>query len=166
MNMKHALLIAIFLAAAGFLQHVTHELCHIIAGKLVGLELVRVEWFSHHGGTKVVFGDEETVIRNSDVHVPKEWIIINLAGIAGTTLLAYLFAGIYLLLPLGYPKLLFWVLSGMFLIADAGYAVLCAFAESGDLYLVHKRFRNSRAIRLTAAQLLAVNLLVFLFLSL
>lgn len=163
--MKTFLIITLFLLISGLMQHVIHEILHLAVGKCVGLSVKHVTWFSHRSGTKVTFQDEDAVIRNSDHHIPKEWIIMNLAGIIGTTLAAYIFVLIYLLLPLNLCKLFFWVLSAVFLMSDAGYAVLCAFAGSGDLYLVSKYFHNSILIKLISVCMLIVNLTIFIVIT-
>lgn len=163
--MKTAFIILIFLVVSGALQHITHEAFHIAVGKLSGLTLTGFKPFSHHGGSKVTFKGEEEVINNSDVSIPKEWIVMNLAGIVGTTLLAYVFVPIYILLPAGYTKLFFWVLSAMFLVTDPGYAALCSFSKSGDLYLVSKYFKNSIFIKIISVSILFLNIMIFIALS-
>ena len=160
--MKNTFIIILFIVMSGLLQHITHEMFHVLVGKLVGLSVINIKWFSYHGGTKVTFKDEDEIINKSDGHIPKEWVVMNLAGIVGTTIMAYLFVFIYLILPIGYIKLLFWILSAMFLIADSGYSVLCSFGNGGDLYLVNKYFNNSIFIKLISIAILIVNLIVFI----
>ena len=164
-NIKIVFLIIVFLVISGLLQHIIHEMLHILVGKLLGLYVVSVNWLSYHGGTKITFKGEEKVINISDENIPKKWIIMNLAGIIGTTLLAYIFVLIYSLLPKGYIKLFFWVLSAMFLVADSGYSVLCSFSKSGDLYLVSKYFKNSIYIKIISILLLTLNIIIFIFIS-
>lgn len=162
--MKNILIIILFLAMSALLHHITHEIFHIIVGKLVGLSLVSVKWFSFHGGTKVTFKGEDE-ITNSKYNIPKEWVIMSLAGMIGTTVISYLFVAIYLILPIGYIKLLFWVLSAAFLINDPGYAVICSFGNSGDLYLVNKYFNNRITIKFISIIILMVNLIIFICIS-
>lgn len=163
--MKSFLIIILFFVVSVLLQHITHELFHIIVGKIVGLSLVSVKWFTYHGGTKVTFKGEEEIINSSDNNIPKEWVIENLAGIIGTTIMSYIFVVIYLILPIGYIKLLFWLLSAAFLVNDPGYAVLCSFGNSGDLYLVNKYFNNNILIKLISITVLIVNVIVFVLIS-
>ena len=108
--MKIVFITILFVIVSALLQHITHEIFHIVVGKLVGLSLVSVKWFTFHGGTKVTFKGEEEIISCNNGSIPKEWIIENLAGIIGTTVMSYIFVIIYLILPTGYVKLLFWVL--------------------------------------------------------
>ncbi len=77
--MKTFLIITLFLLISGMMQHIIHEMLHLAVGKCVGLSVEHVTWFSHHGGTKVTFQDEDAVIRNSDHSIPKQWIMMNLA---------------------------------------------------------------------------------------
>jgi hypothetical protein len=160
--MKTYIIIAVFLVISGLMQHFTHELMHIIAGRLCGLSLVSVKWFGSHGGTKVTFEGEEEVLKRCGEGVPWEWVVMNIAGIAGTTALAYLFTAVYLLLPAGYAKLFFWVLSAMFLVTDAGYSVICAFGDCGDLYLVNRYLKKEKLMKLASVLLLALNIAVFI----
>ena len=160
---KVAIIIILFIIISGLLQHIIHELLHIIVGKLLGLELLSVKWFTYHGGTKVTFKDEDIILSNRDDKIPKQWIIMNLAGIVGTTVLAYIFVLVYWVLPMGYLKLLFWVLSAMFLITDSGYSVISSFGNNGgDLYLVKRFFNNSIYIKLISITTLIVNLMIFI----
>ena len=159
---KVAIIIILFIIISGLLQHIIHELLHIIVGKLLGLELLSVKWFTYHGGTKVTFKDEDIILSNRDDKIPKQWIIMNLAGIVGTTVLAYIFVLVYWVLPMGYLKLLFWVLSAMFLITDSLYSVISSFGNGGDLYLVNRFFNNSIYIKLISITTLIVNLMIFI----
>ena len=159
---KITVMILIFIVVSGLLQHIAHETFHIVIGKLSGLTLISAKLFTYHGGTKVTFKDEEEVINNSDECIPKKWIIMNLAGIIGTTSIAYIIILIYSLLPIGYIKLFFWVLSAMFLVTDSGYSVICSFSKSGDLYLVSKYFKNSIFIKIISISLLILNIMIFI----
>ena len=90
---------------------------------------------------------------------------MNLAGIIGTTSIAYIILLIYSLLPIGYIKLFFWVLSAMFLVTDSGYSVICSFSKSGDLYLVSKYFKNSIFIKIISISMLILNIMIFISIS-
>ena len=160
--MEKVAIIILFIIISGLLQHIIHELLHIIVGKLLGLELLSVKWFSYHGGTKVTFKDEDIILSNRDDKIPKQWIIMNLAGIVGTTVLAYIFVLVYWVLTMGYLKLLFWVLSAMFLITDSGYSVISSFGNNGDLYLVNRFFNNSIYIKFISITTLVANLIIFI----
>ena len=50
--MEKVAIIILFIIISGLLQHIIHELLHIIVGKLLGLELLSVKWFSYHGERK------------------------------------------------------------------------------------------------------------------
>ena len=118
--MHKTVVIIIFLMISCVLQHVSHELLHVFIGKKMGLSINKIQWFTYHGGTKVYFeGEEQVVELNRDI--PKEWIYMNLAGIIGTTIFAYLFCAIYFLLDIGYLKLFMWELATIFLLTDSSY---------------------------------------------
>ena len=161
--MKTAFVIVLFFAVSGLTYHICHELFHIIAGRICGLSLISVKWFSFHGGTKVTFKGEEDIINSNEV--PRSWLIMSLAGIIGTTLMSYIFVLVYLLLPVGYVKLLFWVLSATFLISDPGYSVLCSLSGTGDLYLISRQFNNSILIKIISVTVLAADLIVFIIIT-
>lgn len=162
MTMNTRLLIVLFIVISVLMYHVLHELMHVIAGRMAGLELESIKWFSYHGGTKVTFKGEEKVLAECEKSVPKAWVIMSLAGIVGTTMTGYISVGVFYLLPVGYAKLFMWVLSAIFLLNDAGYSVLCAFADSGDLYLVNRYFRKTGALKLISVMLLTINILIFI----
>ena len=162
--MKYYVLLLIFTAAAGLSCHIIHELLHIIVGKICGLRLVSVEWFRAHGGTKVTFENEQEVTGESDSNVSKAWLYMNLAGITGTTLLAYIFVIVFRILPPGYPKLFFMVISRLFLIVDPAYAVLCAFGSVGDLYLVNRALgKKAYLTRVISVSVMIINIALFIF---
>lgn len=154
--MQKAIIIIIFLLVSCVLQHVSHELLHVFVGKKLGLSIIKIQWFTYHGGTKVFFEGEEQVIE-SDEDIHKEWIYMNLAGIIGTTIFAYLFCVIYFLLNIGYLKLFMWVLATIFLLTDSSYALVCAFGNCGDFYLVNKKLKNKNILRCLSVLLFVFN---------
>ncbi len=125
------------------IQHVTHEILHLIVGKCFGLKFLRIQWLTYHGGTKVFFDNEPDLSAKTE-NISKKWVYMSAAGIIGTNILAYVFVLIYYLLPIGYCKLFIWVLSIFFLITDSGYAVLGSAGNFGDTYLIRKFHKWSR----------------------
>ncbi len=155
--MLRIVLIIIFFIISVLLQHVTHELMHVFVGKKQGFVITKIQWFTYHGGTKVFVEGEEEVV-NGDVPITKAWVYMNAAGIFGTTLLAYVFWGIYLLFPMGYLKLFLWELAMVFLLTDCGYFLLCAFGDCGDMYLVNKYLgAKSKWIKVCAVAVFVMN---------
>ena len=154
--MYKTILIILFLMVSCLLQHISHELLHIFVGKKMGLSINKIQWFTYHGGTKVFFDGEEQILE-SDRDIPKEWIYMNLAGIIGTTIFAYLFCIIYFLLNIGYLKLFMWVLTTIFLLTDSSYALVCAFGNCGDFYLVNKKLKNKNILRCLSVLLFVFN---------
>lgn len=148
---------------SGAIQHIVHELFHLIIGKLNGLKFIRIQWLTYHGGTKVFFEDEPDLSKESK-NIPKKWVYMSAAGIVGTTALAYIFSVIYYFIPLGYCKLFMWVLSIFFLVTDSGYALLGSAGNFGDTYLIGKYFKLSRAqMTLLSLPLFIANICVLNF---
>ena len=153
--MYKTILIILFLIVSCLLQHISHELLHIFVGKKMGLSINKIQWFTYHGGTKVFFDGEEQILE-SDRDIPKEWIYMNLAGIIGTTILAYIFCVLYFLLGVGYLKLFIWELAMIFLLTDSSYALVCSFGNCGDFYLVNKKYNRKNLLR-------CLSVLIFIF---
>ena len=111
--MQKFLIIVIFMIVSTLLQHISHEMLHVIVGKYNGLKLIKIQWFTYHGGTKVFFEDEPN-FTEKEVNISKEWMYMSAAGIVGTSILAYMLFILFNLLPLGYLKLFMWVLTIFF----------------------------------------------------
>ena len=141
--MQRLLIIVIFMFISAVIQHVSHEMLHVIVGKLNGLKLVKIQWFTYHGGTKVFFENEPDFTMET-FYISKEWLYMSAAGIVGTNVLAYLFLMLFYILPIGYLKLFVWVLTIFFLLTDSAYAVVGSMANCGDTYLIRKYFKFFR----------------------
>lgn len=153
--MHKTILIILFLIVSCLLQHVSYEFLHVFGAKKMGLTIKKIQWFTCHGGTKVFIDGEEQILA-SDRDIPKEWIYMNLAGIIGTTILAYMFCVLYFLLGIGYLKLFIWELAMIFLLTDSSYALVCSFGNCGDFYLVNKKFNRKNLLR-------CLSVLIFIF---
>ena len=161
--MKYYIILLSLVLISALLCHITHELLHVLIGKICGLKLVSIEWFKYHGGTKVTFENEQEITDDSNSNIPKAWTWETLAGIAGNTLLAYFFIIVYSFMVSGYIKLFFWVMALMYLICDSGYAVLSAFSNSGDLYLVNKALgKRAYLTKILSVILLMINISIFI----
>ena len=154
--MTKTIIIVFFLIIGCLLQHVSHELLHVFVAKKTGLTVKRIQWFTYHGGTKVFIDGEEQIL-GSDGDVPKEWVYTNLAGIIGTTILAYIFCAIYFLLDVGYLKLFIWELAMIFLLTDSSYALICSFGNCGDFYLVNKKFNRINLLKCLSVLIFIIN---------
>lgn len=157
--MHKTIMIIIFLIISCLLQHVSHELLHIFVGKKMGFSINKIQWFTYHGGTKVFFDGEEQIVELEE-DIPKEWIYMNLAGIIGTTIFAYLFCIVYFLLDIGYLKLFMWELATIFLLTDSSYALVCSFGNCGDLFLVNKNLKRKSTFRCLSVLLFVSNCFV------
>ena len=142
--MQRILIIIIFMFICALIQHVSHEMLHVIVGKLNGLKLIKIQWFTYHGGTKVFF-ENEPDFTTETFNISKEWVYMSAAGIVGTNVLAYIYLLLFYILPFGYLKLFIWVLTIIFLLTDSGYAVVGSMGNFGDTYLIRKYFKFSRA---------------------
>lgn len=154
--MYKTILIIVFLIISCLLQHFSHELLHVFVAKRMGLLVNKIQWFTYHGGTKVYIDGEEQVLE-LDRDIPKGWIYTNLAGIVGTTILAYLFCVVYFFLDIGYLKLFMWELAMIFLLTDSSYALVCSFGNCGDFYLVNKKFKSKNVLRCLSVLLFSFN---------
>ncbi len=162
--MKKIIIIALFSCISVLIQHVIHELSHVFIGRTQGLKVEKIQWFTYHGGTKVFFSGEEKIL-NHESPITKQWIYMNIAGVVSTTLLAYVFMGLYYIVPVNYLKLFLWILSIFFLLTDSSYAMLCAFGNCGDLYMVNEYLGKKRYIaKLLVLLVFAVNCLLVYFL--
>ncbi len=157
--MTKAIITILFLIVSCLLQHISHELLHVFVGKRMGLTLNKIQWFTFHGGTKVFFDGEEQILE-LDKDIPKEWIYTNLAGVIGTTILAYLFCAVYFLLDIGYLKLFMWELGMVFLLTDSSYALVCSFGNCGDLFSVNKNLKSKSTLRCLSVLLFVLNCFV------
>ena len=115
--MKKFFIIALFLIISVLIQHVTHELLHVLVGRLMGFKLKRIQWFSYYGGTRVFFENEPEISDDSS-DIPKEWFLTSAAGIVGTTLLGYISVFIFAVIPTNLFRLFMWVLSIMLMLTD------------------------------------------------
>mgnify|MGYP006383503253 CR=1 FL=1 len=162
MTIKRILIIILFMIISGALQHVTHELLHLIIGKLNGLKFLKIQWLTYHGGTKVFFENEPDFGKSEEFS--KSWVYMSSAGIIGTTVLAYFFVVIYCFIPLGYFKLFMWVLSIFFLVTDSGYALLGSIGNFGDTYLIKKYYKLGRTqMTLLSLPLFILNICILYF---
>jgi hypothetical protein len=163
--MKYYAVISVFIS--GLLYHIVHELSHVIVGKICGLKLVKIEWFSRrHRGTKITFENEEIIIDESNHDIPKAWLFTNMAGITATIFIGYILTIIFLLLPPDHIRLSVWAAAAIFLLCDAGYAVLGAFNNSGDLYIINKYLgKKSYLTKIISVIILIFNVMLFVMIT-
>lgn len=153
--MKKILIIILFLIISVLIQHVTHELLHVLVGRLMGFSLKRIQWFTYYGGTRVFF-ENEPEISDEATDVPKEWFLTSAAGIVGTTLLGYISVFIFAVIPTNLFRLFMWVLSIMLLLTDSSYALAGSAGNFGDMCCIGKYLKWSRKKKI------AVSLVLFI----
>lgn len=50
---------------AGLLQHIVHECGHMLTAIILGEKIVKVQWFTYHGGTRVFYENEPDYNKNT-----------------------------------------------------------------------------------------------------
>lgn len=60
-----------FLLISIMLQHIIHELMHVIVAKSQGLIVEKIQWLTYHCGTKVFIKDEDKVV-NGEMPITKQ----------------------------------------------------------------------------------------------
>ena len=124
-------LIFIFLIIiSGLLQHFVHECGHMLAAKILGEKIVKVQWFTYHGGTRVFYENEPD---DYNKNAAKKWAIIASGGYAATNVLGYSLIFLYYMIPNYYLKLVCYIASMMFLITDCLYFTLGSIGNFGDI---------------------------------
>lgn len=119
------------------LQHVIHEYAHVFSAKLLGEKVIKIQWLTYHGGTRVFLEHEP----DYNAPVEKKWALISASGYLATNLLGYLLTLLYSLsksIPLKrclcFPAI-------AFLSLDCIYFVLGSVGNFGDIVGIRKTLR-------------------------
>ncbi len=149
-----------FSLAALIFQHLIHELSHVLAARLCGEKVIRVQWLTYHGGTRVFYenepdpGSEET---------NKKWMLIAGSGFITTTILGYLFTVLYFVVANGLLKAILCYFSVIFLVVDSLYFFIGSIGNFGDVTGVRKMARISRRLSiLLCIAILAIHLAIII----
>lgn len=126
--MKFILIILIIIS--GLLQHIVHECGHMLAAKIVGEKIVKVQWFTYRGGTRVFYENEPD---DYNKNTAKKWAVIASGGYVATNILGYFLIFLYYIIPNNYLKLVCYISSMMFLITDCLYFTLGSIGNFGDI---------------------------------
>jgi hypothetical protein len=152
-------LISIVLAFIALLfQHIIHELSHVIAAKCVGINVLRIQWLTYHGGTRIFYADEPDLNTDKDIH--KKWVLISGAGFVVTNILGYIGAIVLWNLnntatyPLMNVLLTFFVL--VFLTVDCTYFLLGSIFNFGDIIGVRTVLKMSRRTSIVVNLIIAI----------
>lgn len=150
-----------FIIACAALQHITHELSHVLAAVICREKVTRIQWLTYNGGTKVFFLNEPDF---DTAPIPKRWAFISAAGFIGTNILAYIFTVVFLLVPSGYVKLFFLIAAGIFLVTDSTHFLLAVIFDFGDAYGLKRTLKCSKGILMLAAILnVLINIILFMY---
>ncbi|MBQ8195617.1 MAG: hypothetical protein IJZ47_09655 [Oscillospiraceae bacterium] len=150
-----------YIIICAVLQHITHELSHVLAAVMCREKITRIQWLTYNGGTKVFFRNEPDF---DTAPVAKKWAFISAAGFIGTNILAYIFTVVFILVPAGYIKLFFMIAAGIFLVTDSAHFLLAAVFDFGDVYGLKRTLKCSKGILVIAATLnVLINTILFLY---
>lgn len=154
--MQRMIAAALMLAALA-LQHIVHELSHALAAKCCGIKVLRIQWLTYRGGTRVFFENEP----DFDVEKPidKKWAVIAGAGIAVTSVIGYICAALVLLPGLGlapWGKLLCTFIAVAFLMVDSLYFLLGSVLHFGDVVGLRKTLGITKPVSVLLCLVIAI----------
>lgn len=156
--MKRMLIIIPMTIVAGLIYHIVHECGHMLAAVISGEKIVKVQWLTYHGGSRV-FYENEPQDYNKDTH--KKWAVVAAAGYAATILLGYLMILLYFIVPNNYVKLFSYVGAMMSFVSDGGYFILGSLGNFGDIVGIRNILGIPKPIAVAISVLIfAVNMLV------
>lgn len=114
---------------AGLLQHIVHECGHMLTAIILGEKIVKVQWFTYHGGTRVFYENEPDYNKNT----AKKWAVIAFGGYIATNIAGYFFIFLYKIIPNNFLKLVCYILAMMFLVTDSLYFTVGSIGSFGDI---------------------------------
>lgn len=137
------------------LQHVVHEFSHAVAAHLLGEKVVRIQWLTYQGGTRVFFENEPDFTCNP----AKKWGIIAASGYFVTNTIGYILTAVYYFSNSILVKRVTCIPAIMFLTIDCIYFVLGSFGNFGDITGIRKTFHIPRWLtNILTVLMLAFNL--------
>jgi hypothetical protein len=142
-DLSHNLIVFGFLIVALCIQHPIHEFSHVIAARLCGEKITRIQWLTYNGGTRVLYENEPD---SSSEKISKKWLFISGAGFITTTILGYLFTILYFVASNDWLKLLLFAFSFVFLFCDSLYFLGGSIGNFGDVVGVRETIKISRKL--------------------
>lgn len=153
----NSIVILTFSLIALFLQHSIHEYSHVLVAKLLGEKVIKIQWLTYHGGTRVFYENEPTF----EFQVERKWAGIAAAGYIVTNCLAYIFTVTYMILQNGWLKAFLCILSMVFLFMDSLYFTLGSIFDFGDIIGIKKTLNISKSLSVFLSFLvLLINLMI------
>ena len=132
--MAHLISLGLALVALCF-QHLLHELSHVAAARLFGVRVMRIQWLTYQGGTRVFYENEPDLTSDN---ISKKWAVIAGAGFFTTTILGYLFTAAYFLVSNNILKICLCFFSIIFLLVDSLYFMIGSIGHFGDIVGIQK----------------------------
>jgi len=132
--MVHLISLGLALVALCF-QHLLHELSHVAAARLFGVRVMRIQWLTYQGGTRVFYENEPDLTSDN---ISKKWAAIAGAGFLTTTILGYLFTAAYFLVSNNTLKISLCFFSIIFLLVDSLYFIIGSIGHFGDIVGIQK----------------------------
>lgn len=142
---------------AGLLQHIVHECGHMLTAIILGEKIVKVQWFTYHGGTRVFYENEPDYNKNT----AKKWAVIAFGGYIATNIAGYFFIFLYKIIPNNFLKLVCYILAMMFLVTDSLYFTVGSIGSFGDIIGIRDILNVSKPISVLVSVIgFAVNILI------
>ena len=132
--MAHLISLGLALVALCF-QHLLHELSHVATARLFGVRVMRIQWLTYQGGTRVFYENEPDLTSDN---ISKKWAAIAGAGFLTTTTLGYFFTAAYFLVPNNTLKIGLCFFSIIFLFVDSLYFLIGSIGDFGDVVGIRK----------------------------
>ena len=141
----------------GLLQHIAHECGHMLTAIILGEKIVKVQWFTYHGGTRIFYENEPDYNKST----AKKWAVIALGGYISTNLSVYFFIFLYYMLTNNFLKLFCYIAAMMFLVTDSLYFTLGSIGNFGDIIGIRDVLNMPKSISVLVSVIgFAVNVLI------
>lgn len=142
---------------AGLLQHIVHECGHMLTAIILGEKIVKVQWFTYHGGTRVFYENEPDYNKNT----AKKWAVIAFGGYIATNIAGYFFIFLYEIIPNNFLKLVCYIAAMMFLVTDSLYFTVGSIGCFGDIIGIRDILNVPKPISVLVSGIgFAVNILI------
>lgn len=142
---------------AGLLQHIVHECGHMLTAIILGEKIVKVQWFTYHGGTRVFYENEPDYNKNT----AKKWAVIAFGGYIATNIVGYFFIFLYKIIPNNFLKLVCYISAMMFLVTDSLYFTVGSIGNFGDIIGIRDILNVPKPILVLVSVIgFAVNILI------
>ena len=111
------------------IQHIIHEYAHVLTAKIFGEKVLKVQWLTYHGGTRVFYENEPDYTKP----IAKKWAVIAAGGYIATNVIGYCLILPSHMMPIYYLRYFCYIASMMFLFIDSFYFVIGSIGDFGDI---------------------------------